>query len=121
MPKVRYHDQSKDYVEFKCPGCLDWHIVNVNPTNGLPAWSFNHDLEKPTFSPSLLVRTGHYVPGQSQPPDCPSCNCQYENGDDWPFKCGVCHSFIRNGNIEFLSDCTHENAGKTLPIDELIV
>jgi hypothetical protein len=30
-----------------------------------------------------------------------------------------CHSFVRAGMIEFLSDCTHELAGKTVPIPDL--
>lgn len=35
----------------------------------------------------------------------------------------ICHSFVRNGKIEFLSDCTHELAGKTveLEIGKLII
>ncbi|MCZ4340562.1 hypothetical protein O4H52_03015 [Sphingomonadaceae bacterium G21617-S1] len=28
----------------------------------------------------------------------------------------VCHSFVRNGQIEFLSDCTHALAGQTVPL-----
>jgi hypothetical protein len=30
-----------------------------------------------------------------------------------------CHSFVRNGHIEFLSDCTHELAGQTVALPEL--
>lgn len=119
MAKVRYHDETKDYVEFKCPGCGHLHHMNVDPANGRPAWSFNHDLEKPTFSPSLLVRSGHHVPGQPQPPNCAPCNYKDEDGNGWPYPCGVCHSFIREGNIEFLSDCTHELAGKTVPMGDI--
>lgn len=28
----------------------------------------------------------------------------------------VCHSFIRDGQIQFLSDCTHALAGQTVPL-----
>ena len=28
----------------------------------------------------------------------------------------VCHSFVRNGRIEFLGDCTHGLAGKTVDL-----
>jgi hypothetical protein len=28
----------------------------------------------------------------------------------------VCHSYIRNGRIEFLPDCTHARAGQTVDI-----
>lgn len=33
----------------------------------------------------------------------------------------VCHSFVRDGRIEFLGDCTHELAGKSValePVDD---
>ncbi|MGC4033677.1 MAG: hypothetical protein QM754_18485 [Tepidisphaeraceae bacterium] len=35
----------------------------------------------------------------------------------WPFTCYRCHSFVRDGQIEFLGDCTHELAGKTVPLE----
>lgn len=59
-------------------------------------WTFNGDLEKPTVSPSILVT--------------------YDGAD----KKTRCHSFIRDGRIEFLGDSTHELAGQTVdlpPID----
>jgi len=55
-------------------------------------WEWNGDTEKPTISPSILT--------------------QYEHDQ-------VCHSCIRNGMVEFLYDCTHENAGKTLPLEDI--
>lgn len=30
-----------------------------------------------------------------------------------------CHSFIRNGQWEFLGDCTHPLVGKTVPLEPL--
>lgn len=30
--------------------------------------------------------------------------------------CHTCHSFVRDGQIEFLSDCTHALAGKTVSL-----
>lgn len=58
------------------------------------SWSFNGDYDKPTFSPSILVTWG----------------------DD-----RRCHSFVREGKIQYLSDCTHELAGQTVEMvdDEL--
>jgi hypothetical protein len=31
----------------------------------------------------------------------------------------VCHSFIRNGKIEYLSECTHELAGQTVDMEDV--
>jgi len=30
-----------------------------------------------------------------------------------------CHSFVKDGHIEFLSDCTHDKAGQTVPLPDL--
>lgn len=57
-------------------------------------WTFNGNQERPTFSPSMLVNAG--MPGATR-----------------------CHSFVRDGRFEFLSDCDHELAGKTVEIAEV--
>jgi len=31
----------------------------------------------------------------------------------------ICHSFIRDGKIQFLGDCTHALAGQTVDLPEL--
>lgn len=80
---------------FFCPGCGHNHVFYVLPPNedGTgPVWKFNGDLARPSFEPSLLMRwTGPQ--GES-----------------------VCHIFVRNGEIQFLPDCTHQLAGKVVPL-----
>ena len=80
---------------FKCPGCDDYHVLNVSG-QGQPCWTFNGDHERPTFSPSILAR---YDWLEGEKPE-------------------VCHSFVKDGKIELLSDCTHKFAGQTLDIPE---
>lgn len=58
----------------------------------VPRWTWNGSLEAPTVSPSLLI-------AQEDPK-------------------ARCHLFLRDGMIEFLSDCHHELAGKTVPIPD---
>lgn len=106
------------HVFIHCPGCKRRHALNIDPANGRPAWGFNGDLDRPTFEPSLLERSGHYVSGQPQPPDCWLCN-RAAAEDKKNYVCGICHSFIRDGNIQFLGDSTHELAGKTVPLPDL--
>ena len=82
-----------------------------------PRWGWNGDVNKPTFSPSVLVRSGCSVPGY----DGGGCWCTYyaeypEEVQD--FKCGVCHSFVADGRIQFLSDCTHALAGQTVDLPQ---
>jgi len=119
MPKVaKVLDDIGEIVAYKiwCEGCKEKHVLYVN-TPGRYNWSFNGDLDKPTFSPSLLIRCGHYAD-----PNAKTCWCTYnkEHPDNpAPFECGICHSFIRDGNIQYLNDCTHYLAGKTLPLKEI--
>lgn len=74
---------------FRCPGCHGaTHAVSE------PRWTWNGDAERPTLAPSIVIR----VPRADGRPDA------------------VCHSFVRDGQIEFLTDCTHALAGQTVPI-----
>lgn len=85
---------------FFCPGCKSTHAVN---TSG-PRWTYNGDVVKPTFTPSILVTYG----GVDADED--------ENEDDGlPSRC---HSFVKDGMIQFLGDCTHELSDKSVPIPE---
>jgi len=90
---------------FMCPGCKSDHRVTTKwgDKSGKthPCWTFNGDMERPTFSPSLLVTWTFH---------------QAEHGFD---EKNVCHSFIRNGNIEFLGDCTHELKGQTVAMADI--
>ena len=81
---------------FECPGCNRLHGVNVSREEQ-PKWSWNGDVNRPTFSPSILVE-GIY-------------------GEDRTVE--ICHSFVRDGVIEFLNDCTHDKAGSKAEIPDL--
>lgn len=98
---------------FHCPGCNEAHAVTTGDGPG-PRWGFNGDYDRPTFSPSVLLKSGHFCSGQ----EGKDCWCTYEArlGKPAPFKCSICHSFVRDGQIQFLSDCTHELAGQTVPL-----
>lgn len=102
-----------------CPGCKCGHGLRVGQPSG-PNWSFNGDLENPSFHPSLLIK------GVELPKRDPITH-DLPRGADGKFLLGpdgrilgckdtVCHSFITNGHIQFLSDCTHELRGKTVPL-----
>ena len=90
-------------LAFWCEGCKTSHVVSTG-------WIFNGNYERPTFSPSVLVRTGHYIKGHKGP-----CWCSHDPSKGYP-KCSVCHSFVTDGKIQFLSDCTHHLAGQTIDL-----
>ena len=87
-----------------CPGCEQQHQIWTGNGPG-PAWQFNGDVESPTFSPSLLVRMG---------PKCDENGLRLTGAPDQR-----CHSFIRDGKIEFLGDCSHALAGQTVELPEV--
>lgn len=105
---------------FECPGCGLGHIVYVGTGPG-PRWTWNDSLEKPTFNPSLKVQwNGMTEAGKKRMETFLLERGRYPTVDEVPYDLRhVCHSFIRDGQIEFLSDCTHPHAGKTLPLPEV--
>jgi hypothetical protein len=98
---------------FRCPGCGTFHNVNTGRRATGPRWNYNGDPDKPTFKPSVLVRTGHYVPGEAA-----AGWCEHSGGDD-PCDCVVCHSFVTDGWIQFLRDCTHGLAGQMVELPDI--
>lgn len=91
MPKI--HATNEGGVLFECPGCEMIHVVYVT-TPDRPRWTFNGDFDRPTFLPSVHV--------------------SWEHGEEKH----VCHSFINNGLIQYLDDCTHSLKGQTVEIPE---
>lgn len=100
-----------DSMSFWCPGCDTSHTVRVGGAN---PWGWNGNYDKPTFTPSVLLKSGHYCSGQ-EGKDC-WCTFEARIGRPSPFKCGICHSFVTDGRIQFLGDCTHALAGQTVDL-----
>jgi len=77
------------YYSFWCPGCKRPHTINKN-------WMFAGTDAKPTLTESVLT---------------------YAHACSPPFKDQPrCHLHIRDGEIQYLADCDHELAGKTVPM-----
>lgn len=99
----------KGQAAFYCDGCKRVHSINVGLV-GSPKWDFNDDEVKPTFTPSILSKYTH-PKGYSNDNPAP-INFSGEYITD------VCHSFVTDGNIQYLDDCTHELAGQTIELPE---
>ncbi len=69
-----------------CPGCGGIHSCAID-TPDRPRWAWNRSLSKPTLVPSILKR---------------------------PAGGKRCHSFVRDGIVEFLSDSEHALAGESV-------
>jgi hypothetical protein len=97
-----------EYVEIICPGCslrVGFNYFHVIDTNGPIKWKWNGSLDKPTFEPSLLFWYEHRLDEDEE-------EKKYVDS-------ARCHSFVREGNIQFLSDCGHALAGKTVELPDL--
>jgi len=94
--KVKY--KGGNYAFVWCPGCDEMHMFVVfdelgNPPKGNIVWTWDRNLESPTFGPSILVKGG--------------------SSDK------VCHSFLIDGVWQFLNDSTHALAGLHVPMVDL--
>ena len=84
-----------------CPACGEMHAFATDGPNSNGArWTFDGNLEAPTFQPSMNIKTGRYAD-----PDW------VDDGDD---RGTVCHYRLIGGKISYLSDCTHELKGQTV-------
>ena len=80
-----------------CPACRTIHTF---PSD---RWAFNGDMEKPTFSPSMLIKW----------------NDPASVGYDLTHKTSICHSFVRDGKIQYCGDCTHPFKGLTVDLPDV--
>lgn len=98
--------RSTDGYTWYCPACDEPHPLP-------DGWSFDGNLEQPTFSPSfrhsgkqrIIVNglwTGEWL--------------RNDNNEalDW-----VCHYIVTAGQVAYCGDCTHAMAGQTIPMPPL--
>lgn len=84
---------------FYCPACKCYHWFstsgktpsNPNEIRNNFKWQLSGTDDKPTIRASILVRTTRN---------------------------NICHLFVTDGKIQYLTDCTHEYAGKTVDMVE---
>lgn len=93
------HGLKYNCLMFVCPGCLEMypgsiglHMLPVNSSEKKPSWEWDGNLEQPTLSPSILTKHRETE---------------------------ICHSYLRNGVFEFLSDCSHPLANQSVPAPDL--
>lgn len=82
-------EKTFDAWKWFCKGCGFTHSFWMDGR-----WTFDGDEDRPTFSPSLLLK----------------------KEDGWAHQC---HTFVRDGRVEYLSDCSHPLAGQTIELPEL--
>jgi hypothetical protein len=89
---------------FQCPGCKVAHGVTVQEAGSLytsSPWGWNGSNTATTFEPSVLVHPHEAFAEDGSVVMTPRC-----------------HSFVRDGKIEFLGDCDHALKGQTVELPE---
>ena len=89
---------------FVCPACNTVHQCDDR-------WSFNGNLEAPTFGPITIIVDGK--------PTLTSCSILV-NGDPKFHHPGRprCHSHVTDGRIRYEGDCSHAYANQTLDLPD---
>ena len=96
VDKSKRQDNAPDYI-MECPGCGNSHGLYVTHPNDIGhQWQFDGNTESPTVTPSI------------------NSKWTYAGG-----KKHVCHFYVKQGQIQYLSDCTHELAGKTVAMIDI--
>lgn len=100
-------------AHFWCPACRATHSFWVDrPGGARPSWTYNGDPERPTFSPSLLIRS-------IEPPLLPGGERGWDRPhSEWtPYT--VCHLHVVDGEIRYCGDNPHPLNGKTVPMEDI--
>lgn len=100
---ITYVARGRRIAMFFCPACGYEHQLNIREVikEIHPSWVFNENAESPTFTPSVLVTY-------------PQHNSAKEEAKEYR-----CYSFITDGKIKYLSDCTHKFAGRTVELPDI--
>jgi Family of unknown function (DUF6527) len=115
---LKLRNTTDNGLMFFCPGCKHAHHIQHGADDG-PRWGWNGDAEKPTFTPSVLVRGVELPDNEAEYAEYVEI---YKTGGSeaaMNSRFGTrCHSFITDGRIQFLNDCTHELAGQTVELPD---
>lgn len=119
MKRARMQENGELY--FRCPGCGHGHGINVK-NEPRPRWTWNGSEELPTTKPSILVTSIRHDLPEALDQECDKLLAQPGGAQkamaDKRFR-SICHSFVTDGRIQFLGDCTHALAGQTVDLPEL--
>lgn len=89
-----------------CPACEKMHAFAIDGKNSSNAqWTFDGNVEAPTFNPSMNIKTG---PRPTVPAGRPDAG-----------RIDICHYILKAGQLQFQNDCTHALKGQTVPLPEL--
>lgn len=87
--RFKSEDGGEVLIAVRCPACGYSHPFRIQGDG--PTWTWNGDMVRPTFAPSMMVNKSHPA--------------------------SQCHSYVTDGNIKFENDCWHTMKGQTVPLE----
>jgi hypothetical protein len=103
------------HVALQMPGPLPRRILPVitrGSRRQSPCWTWNGDVEAPTLKPSIRTR------GRRDVTDEEVGRIMAGEHVDPPEE-HVCHTWVNGGTAKFLGDCTHDLAGREVPLEDV--
>lgn len=86
-----------NYMHY-CPGCKQLHMINTLVRNNNGAiWSFDGDVNNPTFSPSIHIHSTDAKGNRHT----------------------SCHYFIKSGYMHYCNDSRHELSGQIVELPNI--
>lgn len=86
-----------------CPACKEMHaFATLAPLKNGARWTWNGNVDKPTFTPSMNISVGPY------------------KDEDFDIPLSRCHYILTNGLINFCDNSTHAMKGQQgVPLPDL--
>lgn len=95
-----------------CPGCEEVHTISTEAPYTLH-WSFNGDVDRPTFSPSVRIK------GKKRRIENGIWKGEWERDEHGHPVDFCCHYILTDGQLQYCGDSTHPLSGQTVPLPEL--
>lgn len=109
-------------LTYWCQGCKSTHQIR---TKGPTAWGWNGDVERPVFTPSVLVTGRDFTDaGRAAFEVWHAAGCPQPAPLSFESQDMRCHTFVgcngaQPGEVIFLGDCPHALAGQVHPFPDL--
>jgi hypothetical protein len=113
-----YHQVPVDeatHVELNFPGPvgkLHLPVIQSGTRAGTGCWTWNGNVDKPTLRPSVL-HEGTYVCTDAE-------HATLMAGGHVEPRHYRCHTWVNDGQAQFLDDCSHELRGQTVDMLEVL-
>mgnify|MGYP006349575783 FL=1 len=92
-------------------GVLHLPVILKGTRDGTNCWTWNGDTEKPTLRPSVLTQGTWRVSGEE--------HARLMSGGTVEPRKYRCHTWVNDGQAQFLDDCSHDLRGQIVDMLEV--